>query len=79
MSGTARELRGAAYALAVAGALAFGVTTARAEARSWSECDDPAAVGACNSDSTCVTLCRSLGFTTAYCRVADRCCFCDAD
>ena len=77
MAKTARRVRGAVYALAVAGALGFGATSAAAGAVERRACTDPSAEGSCASQSDCRKLCNRLSNgLIAYCDLATGCCDC---
>ena len=71
------RIRTGLFAVATAGALAFGAATALEAAPTRVACSDPLANGACTSDAGCATLCRGFyGYPGGSCAESRNCCYC---
>lgn len=77
MSTMLRNARRGLAALAVAGALGFGVRAAAASPLVMRECTDPTAQGTCASTSDCRKICNRLSNgLIPFCDTGTLCCTC---
>ncbi len=77
MTSLLHSARGCAAALAVAGALSFGASTALAAPLRVQACTDPTAQGTCTSTSDCRKICNRLSNgLIPVCDTGTSCCTC---